>query len=65
MATSHSCIKLLKTTCEIVFTVSSGWNSAISQRCFIKEMLWKTSQNSQINTGSSHPEVFCEKKRFS
>ena len=23
-------------------------------------MFWKTSQNSQINTRSSHPEVFCE-----
>ena len=23
-------------------------------------MIWKTSQNSQINTRSSHPEVFCQ-----
>ena len=28
MATSPSCIKGLKRTCEIVFAVSGGWNSA-------------------------------------
>ena len=28
-------------------------------------MLLKKSQNPQINTGSSHPEVFCQKKRCS
>ena len=38
---------------------------AISQRCSLKEVFWKTSQNSQINTRSSHPEVFCQKKRCS
>ena len=26
--TSRSCIKLLKSTCEIVYTISGGWNSA-------------------------------------
>ena len=31
------------------------------QRCSIKEVIWKTSQNSQINTRSSHPEVFLSK----
>ena len=30
-------------------------------RCSIKEVFWKTSQNSQINTKSSHPEVFSQK----
>ena len=50
-----------------LFTVSGGWNSAtctwskLFHRYSIKEAFWKTSQNSQINTGSSHPEVFCEK----
>ena len=33
----------------------------MSQRCSIKELFWKTSQNSQINTRSSHPKVFCQK----
>ena len=27
----------------------------------IKEVIWKTSQDSQINTKSSLPEVFCQK----
>ena len=38
---------------------------AVSPRCSLKEVLWKTSQNSEINTRSSHPEVFCQKKRCS
>ena len=31
-------------------------------RCSIKEVFWKTSQNSQINTRSRNPEVFCQKR---
>ena len=31
----------------------------------LKEVFWKTSQNSGINTRSSHLEVFCQKKRCS
>ena len=33
----------------------------VPHRCFIKKLFLKTSQNSQINTRSSHPEVFCQK----
>ena len=68
MATSRSCIKCLKSTCEIVFycicwlKLSNLYmKKAVSQRCSIKEVFWKTSQNSQINTRSTHPEVFCQK----
>ena len=35
---------------------------AVSPWYSIKEVFWKTSQNSQINTRSSHPEMFCQKK---
>ena len=28
MVSSHSCIKYLKSTCEMLFTGSGGWNSA-------------------------------------
>ena len=35
---------------------------AVFRRCSIREVFWKTSQNSQINTRSSHPAVFCQKK---
>ena len=34
---------------------------AVFRRCSKEEMSWKT-QNSQIKTRSSHPEVFCQKK---
>ena len=27
----------------------------------MEEVFWKTSHDSQINTRSSHPEVFCQK----
>ena len=68
MATSRSCIKCLKSTCEIVF-YTILWlkfcnvyvKLAVSQRCSIKDVFWETSQNSQINTRSNHPEVFCQK----
>ena len=30
-------------------------------RCSIKQMFWKTSQNSQINKRNSHPDGFCQK----
>ena len=36
-------------------------NKAVFQRCSIKEVIWKTSQDSQINTKSSLPKVFCQK----
>ena len=36
---------------------------AVSRRCSIKEVFWKTSQNSQIKTRSTHPEVLRQKKR--
>ena len=39
---------------EILQLVAFQW-------CSIKEVFWKTSQNSQANTRSSHPEVFCKK----
>ena len=35
---------------------------AVFRRSSIKEEFWNT-QHSQINTRSSHPEVFCKKKR--
>ena len=38
---------------------------AVSPRCSIKKVFWKISQNSQINTRSRHPEVLCQKKRYS
>ena len=38
-------------------TLNRRWNV-----CWV---FWKTSQNSQINTRTSHPEVFCLKKRCS
>ena len=38
---------------------------AVSQKCYIKEMSRKTSQNLQINKVSTHLEVFCQKKRCS
>ena len=73
MITSRSCIKCLKSACEIVFYCIWGWlkvvevvqlvdKIAVSPRCSIKEVFWKTSHNSQINTRSSHPEVFCQRK---
>ena len=66
-------LKCLKSACEIVFYCIWGWlkvvevvqlvdKIAVSPRCSIKEVFWKTSQNSQINTRSSHPEVFCQRK---
>ena len=33
---------------------------AVSWRYSIKEVFWKTSQNSEINTRSIHSEVFCD-----
>ena len=70
MATSHSCIKCFISTCEIIL-YCIWWlkfcnlymKQAVSQKGSIKEVFWKTSQNSQISTRSSHPEVFCQKKR--
>ena len=50
-----------------LFTVSGGWNSAtwtwkkLFHRYSMKEVFWKTSQSSQINTRSSHLDVFCQK----
>ena len=38
---------------------------AVSPWYSIKEVFWKTSQNSQINTRSSHAKVLCQKKRCS
>ena len=35
---------------------------AVSQRCSIKKRFWKSSQNPQINTRSSHLEVLCQKR---
>ena len=47
------------------FTVCGGWNSATckwnKQTRFLKEVIWKTSQNSQIDTRSSHSKVFLSK----
>ena len=50
------------------FTVFGGWiilqlvhEILVLRRCSMKEVPWKT-QNSQINTRSSHPEMFCQKK---
>ena len=68
MATSHFSIKYMKITCIIVFCCicwlkfcSLYMKKAISQRCCIKEVLWRSSQNLQINPRSSQPEVFCQK----
>ena len=36
---------------------------AVSPRCSLKQVFWKTPQNSQINARSSHLEVFCLKER--
>ena len=43
MATSHSCIKCLKRTCQIAFTVSAVWNSASCtwNKQFPRGALWK------------------------
>ena len=65
---SSSSIKCLKSTCEI-FVYCMRWlkfgnlqmKEAVSQRCSINEVIWKTSQNSQINTRSCHLEVFWQK----
>ena len=70
MATSQSCIKCLKSTCGIVFyyiwwlkLCNLYMKITVSRRCSIKEVFWKTSQNSQINTRSSHPERCSVKKK--
>ena len=56
MPTSCSCIKCLKSICELLYLVVE-----IPQARSIKEVIWKTSQNLKINTRSSHPELFCQK----
>ena len=68
MATSRSCIKSLKSSSEVFHCIcwlnycNFYMKQAVSQRCTIKEVFWKTSQNSQINLRSSQPEVLCWKK---
>ena len=67
MATSRSCIKLLKGPVKqfllylVVKILQLVYEIAVSRRCSIKEVFCKT-QNSQINTRSSHPEMFCKRK---
>ena len=39
----------------------SGFVIGWKHRCSIKEVFWKTSENSQINTRSSHREMLCQK----
>ena len=59
MATCCSCIKCFKSTCEIVSYCV--WWLKFEISCFIKEVFWKTSRNSQINKKSIQPEVFSQR----
>ena len=68
MATSRSCIKYLKIICEMVFTVSGGWNSATCtyEINSFPEVLYKRSDLKNFSKFSDkhkddHPEVFCQK----
>ena len=68
MATSRSCKKCLKNTFDIVFycicllkSCNLYMKKAVFRRCSIKKVLWKTSQNPQVNIRSSHPEVLYQK----
>ena len=68
MATSRSCKKCLKITFDIVFycicllkSCNLYMKKAVFRRCSIKKVLWKTSQNPQVNIRSSHPEVLYQK----
>ena len=68
MATSRSCKKCLKSTFDIVFycicllkSCNLYMKKAVFRRCSIKKVLWKTSQNPQVNIRSSHPEVLYQK----
>ena len=45
----------------LLYLVVEKLQKAVSQRCSIKEVFWKTSQSLQINIRSSHPEVFSQK----
>ena len=63
-ATCCSCIKCLKKHLWnnfLLYLVVEFLQLLHEIRCSIKEVFWKTSQNSQINTRRSHPEVFCQK----
>ena len=57
----------MKSTCEILFILSGGWNSATCtwNKLFPKGALkngdLKNFSKLQVNTRSSHPEVFCKK----
>ena len=68
MATSRSCKKCLKSTLDIVFyciyllkSCNLYMKKAVFRRCSIKKVLWKTSQNPQVNIRSSHPDVLYQK----
>ena len=68
MDTSRSCKKCLKNTFDIVFycicllkSCNLYMKKAVFRRCSIKKVLWKTSQNPQVNIRSSHPEVLYQK----
>ena len=70
MTTCRSCIKYLKSSYERVFYCIWGlklWlkpctgNNQFPRGVLMKEVFWKTSQTSQINTRSSHSEVLCQK----
>ena len=55
--------KCLENTCEIVFYCICWLKfcNLISGFSEVFKRFWKTSQNSQINTRSSHHETFCRK----
>ena len=67
IATSRSYKKCLKIVCKIVI-LYDGWNLATctwnkqpAKEVFYKKMFWKASQNSELNTRSSHLQVFYQK----
>ena len=48
--------------CLVVEILQLVHKIAVSPGRYLKEVFWKTSQNSQINRRSSHPKVFCQRK---
>ena len=62
MASYCSCKKCLKSTYEIIFAVSGGWNSVT---CTWNKVLYKRDVLRNFSVFSDkhkeHPEVFCQK----
>ena len=67
IATSRFGIECLKSACEILFILSGVWNSAtctrnkLFPRGALKNRWSENFSKLQIDTRSSHPEVFCKK----